>query len=70
MKGIDQNVSTKIDGKNTPEDIADHFGKTYEELFNRTGTDEPMRRLLIDVNNRIDDKDYDDIEKVNSNLIK
>ena len=27
LKGKHKNVSTKIDGKNSPEEIADHFGE-------------------------------------------
>ena len=69
MKGKSTSFSTKIDGKNTPEDIADLFSETYKELFNRTGSNRPMIDLLKEVSGDIQEKDLSDVEKVNGDLI-
>ena len=69
LKGKHNNFSTKIDGNSTPEEIADHFGETYKELYNRTGSKEPMINLFSEVHDKIGESDQDDISKVNTDLI-
>ena len=70
MKGNSSSWATKVDGKETPEDIADLFGATYNELYNRTGTDQPMKILLEEVNAKINEDDLIDVDRVDSDLIQ
>ena len=69
MKGKSNLTSTKIDGKNSPEDIADHFAATYRELFNRTESNENMINLFNEVDDKISNDDFKDIDKVTSKLV-
>ena len=43
MKRSKQHVSSKIDGFSKESDIDNHFKGIYESLYNRTGSDEPLR---------------------------
>ena len=70
MKGKSNTHSTKIDDKNSPEEIADHFGEIYKELFNKTGSADPMKNLLKEVNGEITEDQLADVMKVNSELIQ
>ena len=33
---------SKMDGKTSEDDIADHFGEIYKTIYNREGSDEPF----------------------------
>ena len=52
-KGSPQNIATRVDGHTEPESIADHLKGIYETLYNRTGTDEPLKNLLGEVDGMI-----------------
>ena len=69
MRGTFNNCATTVEGKNTPEGIADKFKETYNDLYNRTGTREPMNDLLNDVNKNIGEEHLDDVNKVTPELI-
>ena len=57
FKGTPQNVASRIDGKTDPVSIADHLKGLFENLYNRTGTDEPLRNLFDDVDERVSNHD-------------
>ena len=64
LKGKSDSFSTKVDGKNTPEEIADHFSDVYKELYNRTGTKEPMINLLGEVEVKLSEDDLSEVNKM------
>ena len=64
MRGTASTTSTKIDGCNTPEDIADKFKDIYNGLYNRTGTSEPMEDLLREVNEKINGQHLEDVDSL------
>ena len=70
MRGHSNTCSSKIDGKSQPEDIADNFKDIYEKIYNRTGTSEPMEKLLGEVNEKINSSDLDEVQKVTPDLIQ
>ena len=53
MKHSKQHVSCKIDGFSKESEISNHFKGIYmnESLYNRTGSDKPLRNLQNTVNN-------------------
>ena len=69
MRNKGSNCSSKIDSKTSPEDIADHFSDIYKELFNRTGTSQPLKDLFKEVNENINDAEYETLNKVDSKLV-
>ena len=69
FKGTPQNVASRIDGKTDPVSIADHLKGLFENLYNRTGTDEPLRNLFDDVDERVSNHDLKDVDKVTPELI-
>ena len=70
LKGRANSCTTKIDGKNKPDEIADRFKEIYSELYNRTGSTEPMDDLLKEVNDKISDEDLDMVDKVTGELVE
>ena len=70
FKGSPVNVATKVDGHTDPESITDHFKEIYSALYNRTGTDEPLKNLMSEVNDAIADEDIVDVLKGTPELIK
>ena len=70
FKGCPSKVATKVDGHTDPESITDHFKDIYSALYNRTGTDEPLKNLMNEVNDSIEDGDMLDVQKVTPDLIK
>ncbi len=67
-------TASKIDGISGDSDIAEHFKDIYKELYNRTGTGQPLRDLRTSVDNKCNSNDMEVIEKVTpcliSNIIK
>ena len=70
MRHKSNNCSSKIDDKTRPEDIADHFSNIYKDLFNRTGTNQPLKDILDEVNAKIEKSDIEHIKKVTPKLIQ
>ena len=51
LRGLNKNnCTTKMDGKDTPVDIADHLGNIWDTLYNKVGSSEPLKELLDEVN--------------------
>ena len=69
-RGFDSTTSTKVDGANSPESIADKFKDIYEKLYNRTSNSEPINKLLSEINENVSEKDMDDVEKVTSEMVE
>ena len=61
---------SKMDGKTNADDIADHFGEIYKNIYNREGSDEPLKNLLDDVNTKCSQEDLAMVERVTGELIK
>ena len=53
MRGGSKDGSTRIDGFTDNLEIADHLKSQYEALYNRTGSSEPLKNLLTEVNDDI-----------------
>ena len=70
FKGCPSKVATKVDGHTDPVTITDHFKELYSTLYNRTGSDEPLKNLMNEVNDSIEDGDITDVLKVTPDLIK
>ena len=70
FKGVPQKVSSKVDGHTDPDSIADHFRNIYSGLYNRTGSKEPLKNLLDEVNEAIQEQDIIEVEKVTPSLIQ
>ena len=61
---------SKMDGKTSGDDIADHFGEIYKNIYNREGSEEPLKDLLDEVSTKCCSSDLELVNKVNSALIK
>ena len=61
---------SKMDGKTNPDDIADHFGEIYKNIYNREGTDEPLKNLFDDISSKCSHSDLEMVDKVDGDLIK
>ena len=70
FKGAPQNIATRVDGHTEPESIADHLKGIYETLYNRTGTDEPLKNLLGEVDGMITAADLNQVDKITPELIR
>ena len=46
------------------------FKEIYQGLYNRTGTNEPLKDLLVEVNAGIEVHDIVDVDKVTPDLVK
>ena len=64
------NIASKVDGNTDPESISENFKEIYSSLYNRTGTDEPLKKLLKEVDNAIVQEDMLDVQKVTTDLIR
>ena len=69
MRGRDDIVSSKMDGKTSPEDIADHLKEMYHGIYNRTGSSAPLENLFKKVDERVNDDYLNDVDKVTPELI-
>ena len=61
---------SKMDGKSNADDIADHFGEIYKTIYNREGSEEPLKNLFDEVSSNCRSGDLDVVDKVNGSLIK
>ena len=69
MKHTRRHMSSKIDGHSKDTDIANHFKDIYEALYNRTGTDIPLRELHHSVDIQCTDADSDILDLVTPDLV-
>ena len=60
---------SKMDGKTNEDDIADHFGEIYKNIYNRDGSDEPLKNLFDEVSANCSHHDLADLDKVTGELI-
>ena len=70
FKGTPQKIASRIDGKTDPVSIADHLKGLFENLYNRTGTDEPLKNLFDKVDDTVSHHDLKMVDKVTPELIK
>ena len=70
IKKSGQAGPSKMDGKSNPDDIADHFGEIYRSIYNREGSDQPLKNLFEGVNDKCFRNDLDLVDKVDASLIK
>jgi L-cysteine desulfidase len=70
FKGSPQNVASKIDGHTDPVQIADHLKGLFENLYNRTGTQEPLKNLMDEVDASVTVDDLEIVDKITPELIK
>ena len=70
FKGTQQKIVSRMDGKTDPVSIADHLKGLYENLYNRTGTEEPLKNLFDHVDETISQHDLEAVDKVTPDLIK
>ena len=69
MRGRDNIISSKMDGKTSPEDIADHLKDLYHGIYNRTGSSAPLENLFKKVDEKVNDDCLGDVDKVTPDLI-
>ena len=70
IKGRKNNHSaSKIDGISGDVKIAEHFKEIYKDLYNKTGSDQPLRNLRNEVNTKCSANDMNVIDKVTPCLI-
>lgn len=69
MKHKKHHVSSKIDGFSKGSDIANHFKEIYESLYNRTGSDEPLRNIHNKVNSSCTIEDSQILDLLTPKLI-
>ena len=60
----------KMDGKTNAVDIADHFGEIYKNIYNREGSEEPLKNLFEEISLKCSNSDLDMVDKVDGALIK
>ena len=70
FKRTPQKIVSRVDGKTDPVSIADHLKGLFENLYNRTGTDEPLKNLFDDVDGSVSQHDLEVVDKVTPALIK
>jgi hypothetical protein len=70
FRGAPQKVASKIDGHTDPVTITDHLKDIYHNLYNRTGSKEPLENLLNEVNEEIRDQDIIDVNKITPDFIQ
>ena len=70
FKGTPQKIASRIDGKTDPDSIADHLKGLFENLYNRTGTDEPLKNLFDEVDLVVSNHELNEVDKVTPDLIK
>ena len=70
FKGTPQKIISKIDGHTDSVSITDHLKGIYEKLYNRTGTSEPLKNLLDEVDSNVTEDDLIQVDKVTPDLIK
>jgi hypothetical protein len=70
MKRTTQHTSAKIDGHSEDTAIANHFRNIYDKLYNRTGSHEPLQKLLSHVDGMCNESDKEVIKEVNPQLIQ
>ena len=61
---------SKIDGFTNVDDIADHFGESYKKIYNREGSDAPLKNLFDEVNEKCKNSNPGDVSVVNADMIK
>ena len=61
---------SKMDGKTNADDIADHFGEIYKNIYNREGSEEPLKNLHDEISAKCSYSDLDMVDKVNEGLIR
>ena len=61
---------SKIDGLTNPDEIADHFGEAYKKIYNREGSEAPLKSLFDVVNNQCNGSNIESIDVVDTALIK
>ena len=62
-------TAAKIDGVFGDVKIAEHFKDIYKDLYNKTGSDKPLRNLRNEVNNKCNTDDLKIIDRVTPCLI-
>ena len=63
-------TSAKVDGHTDENSIADHFKNIYTELYNRTGSDQPLQDLLTEDDDRCTQSDLDMVNKITPSLVQ
>ena len=61
---------SKMDGKTNEDDIADHFGEIYKNIYNRDGSDEPLKNLFDEVSAKCSHNDLSAVDRVTCKLVK
>ena len=64
-----KNDASKIDGKSGLNNIANHFGSIYSDLYSRNNSENDMNVFLQNLNNGININNFDEIEKVTSGIV-
>ena len=70
IKKSGQAGPSKMDGKSNPDEIADHFGEIYKNIYNREGSDEPLKKFFDKISGECSAADIDVLNKVDASLIK
>ena len=63
-------ISSKIDGLDNPDEIADHFAHVYQNIYNREANNQPLQELLDEVQSNCNSDHLKDIELVTERLIR
>ena len=63
-------LSSQIDDKVEPKDIAEHFSQVYMNLFNNVKGDEKLNLIESEIKNKIDQSSYTEISDINENIVR
>ena len=71
MKGhTSVGTSSKVDGRSDELSIAEHFRSIYKDLYNRTGSDQPLRTLLGSIDEQCTLENNYIIDRITPRLIE
>ena len=69
QRGPDTSENVTIDGA-SGDNIPNKFAEVYEELYNRENDEESVSAMLDSINIKLGEDSFEEIDKINSNLIK
>ena len=69
LRGKSRNVSSTVYGRNSSQDISEHFAEIYQELYQRHELEDGLNDIYQSINSRIDETLLQDIDKVNTQTV-
>ena len=70
IRGKTNSYSTKIDDREGPCNIANHFATIYEDLYNNVALDDKFQKVHDSVIDSVDDSSHFQLQRINQNVIK